>query len=117
MGSLKAAVALAQAHGHVLLGGDFNAKVGGMDDVLVPDRQFLEGSGIPCQRGCPSVNLHGRLLVDLCLATSTLLGTGRVSGDTHAPASFSRGSSDSRLDHFIISRDAFSSVLSSEVAC
>ena len=58
----------------------FNAKVGVMDDVLVPDRQVLEGSGIPCQRGCshPSVNLHGHLLVDLCLATSTLLETGRV---------------------------------------
>ena len=119
MGSLKAAVTSAQAHGHVILGGDFNAKVGGMDDVLVPDRQFLEGSGIPCQRGCshPSVNLHGHLLVDLCLATSTLLGTGRVPGDAHAPTSFSRGSSESRLDHFIISRDVFSSVLSSGVAC
>ena len=95
MGSLKAAVTSAQAHGHVILGGDFNAKVGGMDDVLVPDRQLLEGSGIPCQRGCshPSVNLHGHLLVDLCLATSTLLGTGRVPGDAHAPTSFSRGSS------------------------
>ena len=70
MSSLKAAVTSAQAHGHVILGGDFNAKVGGMDGVLVPDRQFLEGSGILCQRGCshPSVNLHGHLLVDLCLA-------------------------------------------------
>ena len=62
------------------------------------------------------MNLHGHLLVDLCLATSTLLGTGRVPGDAHAPASFSRGSSESRLDNFIIRR-VFSSVLSSEVAC
>ena len=59
------------------------------------------------------MNLDGHLLVDLCLATST----GRVPGDAHAPTSFSRGSSDNRLDHFIISRDVFSSVLSPEVAC
>ena len=92
MSSLKAAVTSAQAHGHVILGSGFYVKVAGMDDVLVPDRQFLEGSGIPCQSGCsyPSVNLHGHLLVDLCLATSTLLGTGCVPGDAHAPASFSR---------------------------
>ena len=54
VGSLKAAVTSAQAHGHVNPSGDFNAKVGGMDDVLVPDRQFLEGSGIPCQRAAPT---------------------------------------------------------------
>ena len=86
--------------------------------MLVPDRLFLEGSRIPCQRGCsyPSVNLHGHFLVDLCFATSTLLGTGRVPGDAHAPAIFFRGSSE-RLDHFIISRDVVSSVLNSEGAC
>ena len=118
MGSLKAAVTPAQALGHNIFGGDFNAKFGGMDDVLVPYRQFLGGSGIACQRYCshPSVNLHGHLLVDLCLATSTLLGTGRVSGNAHAPASFFRGSSASRFNHFTISRDAFSSMLILKVA-
>ena len=63
MSSLKAAVTSAQAHGHVILGGDINATVAGMNDVLVPDRQFLEDSGNPCQLAAPTP-------LCVCMATS-----------------------------------------------
>lgn len=103
---LKEAVIMAQELGYVILGGDFNAKVAGLDDVLDADREFLEDCALSCHRGSshPAVNLHGQLLIDLCLSTSLLLGTGRLRGDTDAPATFSRGGAGSRLDHFIMDR-------------
>ena len=115
--SLREAVLMAQGLGYVILGGDFNAKVADMDDVLLPDRQFLEDSGLPCQRGCSHLvqNLHGQLLFDLCLSTSLLLGTGRLSGDAVASASFSRGGSGSRLDHFVMDRCTLARVTTSTV--
>ena len=45
--SSKAAVTSAKAHGHVILGGDVNARVEGMFGVLVPESEFLKGLGIP----------------------------------------------------------------------
>ena len=47
-------------------------------------------------------NLHGRVLVDHCLGASLFLGTGRLPGDALAPASFSRGGSGCRIDHFLM---------------
>ena len=105
MASLQRAVISALEHGHVILDEDFNAKVGTMDDVLLPDRQFLAQFDVACRLRCShaSVNLHGQLLVDLCLAASVLLATGRIPGDADAdaPATFFL---DSRLDHFVMSR-------------
>ena len=49
------------------------------------------------------------------MATSTLLGTGRIPGDAHAAATFSRGSSASRLDHFVMDKAIISTALTSEV--
>lgn len=53
----------------------FNASVGVVDDVLMSDGQFLQGSCAACRRCCcqPSVSLHGRLLVYICLATPVML--------------------------------------------
>ena len=75
--------------GYVIIGGDFNAKVAAADDTLVGDRRFLKESGLLVQRGCScaKANLHGQLLVDFCLSTALLMGTGRLPGDTMAPAS------------------------------
>ena len=89
-----------------------------MDDVLLPDRQFLEDSNVACQQGCSraSSNLHSQLLIDLCLAASVLLATDRIAGDADAPATFFRASSDSRLDHFVMSRVALPAAPASDVA-
>ena len=71
-------------HGYVILGGDFNAKVAN-HDISGPDMDFPEDSGIAplkFHRGMssPRENLHGRLLIDFCMRTSLLLGTGRLWG-------------------------------------
>ena len=49
MASLRRAVISAQAHGHVILGGDFNAKIGTTDDVLLLDMRYLEDFNFACQ--------------------------------------------------------------------
>ena len=106
MAALKSAAVMASELGYVIIGGDFKTKVAAADDTVVSDRRFLEKSGLPIQRGCScaKANLDGQLLVDFCLSTALLMGTGRLPGDTMAPASFSRGTSDSRLDHLIMDK-------------
>ena len=96
-------------HGYVILGGDFNAKVASRNDISGSDMDFLEDSRIAYHRGMssPRENLHGRLLIDLCMKTSLLLGTGRLLGDMPALLTFFRvfrGSSGIRLDHFAMDR-------------
>ena len=50
-------------------------------------------------------NQHGKLLLSLCDATSTLLCTGRTPGDEAAPLSFTMhgGGGGSRIDHVLVS--------------
>ena len=49
MASLRRAVIFAQEHGHVIFGAHFNARVGTMNQVLLPDRQFLEDFNLPAR--------------------------------------------------------------------
>ena len=102
--AFKDTILAAQELGYVMIGGDFNAKVADLDDVAVSDEEFLQDSGLPRHRGSSHArySLHGRVLVDLCLDASPFLGTGRLPGDALAPASFSRGGSGSRIDHFLM---------------
>ena len=103
---LSDAASDALQHGYVILGGDFNAKVASRSDISGSDMDFLEDSGIAFHRGMssPRENLHGRLLIDFCMRTSLLLGTGRLLGDVTASPTYFRGSSGSRLDHFAMDR-------------
>lgn len=94
-------VSAACSEGHVLLTGDFNARVGELDDS--------NGEGSQ-RRGCTdtTVNAHGRRLVEMCKDTGLLLCTGRAKGDEHAIPTFwssARGTA-SRLDHLLVSPDA-----------
>ena len=96
-------------HGYVILGGDFNAKVANRNDISGSDMDFLEDSGISFHRGMssPRENLHGRMLymlINFCMRTSLLLGTGRLLGEMTASPTYFRGSSGSRLDHFSMDR-------------
>ena len=109
---------MASELGYVILGADFNAKVAAADDTLMSDRPVLEASGLPVQRGCShdATNLHGRLLIDFCLSTSLLMGTGRLRGGDTATATFSRRSSDSsRLNHLIMDTNTVARVSKSSV--
>ena len=102
---LTARVAAAQMEGDVLLAGDFNARVG-----------HLEESTCARQRGCTDtiINGHGRRLIRLCSETGTLLCTGRLPGDEHASYSYRAIAEDrqSRVDHILVSPDLLSKVQS-----
>ena len=62
--------------------------------LTIPRR--LQCHPVACQCDCShaSSNLHDELLIDLCLAASVLLATGRVAGNANASAFFSRGTID-----------------------
>ena len=103
---LSDAASDALQHGYVIRGGDFNAKVASRSDISGSDMDFLEDSGIAFHRGMssPRENLHGRMLIDFCMRTSLLLGTGRLLGAMTASPTYFRGSSGSRLDHVAMDR-------------
>ena len=115
MHCLRESALLAQQHGYVVLGGDFNAKVSNLPDVLVSEQQqFIVDSGLCCERGSSHarVNLHGQLLLDLCSSTTLVLGTGQLPGDTSALATHASGS---RLDHFLMDCNTLARAVDSHV--
>lgn len=91
---LTTRLAAARLEGDVFLAGDFNARTG-----------RLEEPAFAQQRGCTDsvVNSHGRKLIRLCSETGSLLCTGRLPGDEHAPFSFRSGARQSRVDHILVS--------------
>ena len=104
--ALATEVAAAGAAGTVILGGDFNAKVGDLGSPMQPDIDLLV-------RGttCMAVDDHGQRLVAFCERTALVLCTGRALGDTKALLTWGRKQrSASRMDHVLISRRAFACV-------
>ena len=92
----------AGAAGTVILGGDFNAKVGSISSPILPDRDLpVRGTS------CSVVDDHGRKLVQFCERTGLVLCTGRVPGDRKALPTWQKRGAPSRLDHVLISRHAF----------
>ena len=89
-------LAAARLEGDVFLAGDFNARVG-----------RLEEPALAQQRGCTDlvVNSHGRSLIRLSSQTGSLLCTSRIPGDEHAPVSFREGARQSRVDHILVSNE------------
>ena len=73
MVKLSSDVLAATHEGYVLIGGDFNARVGSYGEC------FPEGVGM---RGCTdaTINGHGRRLLHLCNRTGLMLCTGRALG-------------------------------------
>ena len=98
---LSTRLAAARLEGDVFLAGDFNARVG-----------RLEEPALAQERGCTDlvVNSHGRRLIRLCSQTGSLLCTGRLPGDEHAPVSFRAGARQSRVDHILVSHEFLSQV-------
>ncbi len=76
---LRQSALRAWQQGYVLLGGDFNAKVSTLLDVVDDAQQFIQHSGVPCNGSLPSpqVNVHGQLHVDSCHNPSLVLRLGR----------------------------------------
>jgi len=96
--------------GYVVLGGDFNARVGGCGEGHLA----AEGA-----RGCTdsSVNGHGRKLLQLCNRTGMHLCTGRVPGDLLGDPTYHATcrSAATRLDHVLVSPSLLPYVCSSSV--
>ena len=115
MHCLRESALLAQQHGYVVLGGDFNAKVSNLPDALVSkQRHFILASRLCCERGSShaGVNLHGQLLLDLCSSATLVLGMGQLPGDTSALATHALGS---RLDQFLMDCNTLARAVDSHV--
>ena len=102
----------ATASGHVLLAGDFNARVGNASQPWITEM----GSDIPAQlqNSDHTTNSHGRKLLRLCEDTAMVLCTGRTPSDMPAGASFKARSNThpSRLDHVLVDCGLFPAVQS-----
>ena len=106
-----------QASNHVLLLGDFNAKIGTLDEVADAHSPVL--GSFPClQRQRRSefsvVNTAGTLLVDLASAAGLIICTGRASGDDGQASYFHSRHGVyypcSRPDHLLLSSSHFGAV-------
>lgn len=105
MASLLETATAAVAQAHVILAGDFNARVGSLDDSWVAEYD----TAIPAARNSTDqgVQNHGRQLINLSNDAGLIICTGRVPGDTPAEHSYHRYEAQatrrSRLDHFLVS--------------
>ena len=77
--SLAGNIFVAESEGHVLIGGDMNARVGHLEDAAC-----AQG------RGCTDtiINAHGPQLISMCNSSSSLLCTSRAPGDESATYSY-----------------------------
>ncbi len=108
--SLAAHIAQLSSGGHVLLAGDFNARVGAAAQPWITD--LSDDASAQLQNSDSTVNGHGRKLLHLCEETAMVLCTGRTPGDTPAQPSFKarRNTTASRLDHALVDCGLFASI-------
>ena len=103
-----------QVSSNILLMGDFNAKIGTLDEVAESHSHIVHAFP-DLQRTRTSkfidVNTAGTLLVDFASATGMIICTGRTQGDEGQASYYSRRHNTrnpcSRLDHFILSPSLF----------
>lgn len=110
--ALQRQVQEAAGMGAVLLGGDFNGRIGTWEPP-VPLQARLP------QRGCTdqTVNQRGKQLVEFCDTNGLVLCTGRAAGDEAAPATLRATSrtAPSRPDHLLVSPAAAGGVTACKV--
>jgi exonuclease III len=115
--SLVQAATAAVTQAHVVLAGDFNARIGSLDDSWVADYD----PNIPAVRHVTDQDIqgHGRQLVNLSKDAGLIICTGRVAGDTPAEHSYHRHEAQvtrrSRLDHFLVSPSTWGLITSCAV--
>ena len=105
--SLAAHIAQLSSGGHILLAGDFNARVGAAAQPWVTD--LSDDASAQLQNSDSTVNGHGRKLLHLCDETAMVLCTGRTPGDQ--PSFKARSDTTaSCLDHALVDCGLFASV-------
>lgn len=108
--SLAAHIAQLSSRGHVLLAGDFNARVGSASQPWVTD--LSDAASAQLHNSDSTVNSHGRKLLSLCEEAAMVICTGRTPGDTPAQPSFKARSNTapSRLDHALVDCGLFAAI-------
>lgn len=102
---LATTAAAAAEIGDVVLGGDFNARVGS-----IPDGAALLQTSLPAVRGMSddNSNSHGAAMIRFCEQSGLVLCTGRIPGDQEALPTFKARSNTqaTRIDHLLVSPQA-----------
>ena len=110
--SLAAHIAQLSSGGHVLLAGDFSARVCAATQPWITD--LSDDASAQVLNSDSTVKGHGRKLLQLCEEAAMVLCTGRTVGDTPAQPSFKARSNTaaSRLDHALVDCGLFASIQS-----
>ena len=112
LAALEADLLSACSAGDVILAGDFNARVGALDDSPDADHPLPP-------RGATDITVtqSGQLLVDICRRSGVALGTGRIPGDEVACPTFRarRHTQATRPDHVVFKSATLSRAASLKV--
>ena len=112
LAALEADLLSACSAGDVILAGDFNARVGALDDSPDADHPLPP-------RGATDITVtqSGQLLVDICRRSGVALGTGRIPGDEVACPTFRarRHTQATRPDHVVFKSATLSRATSLKV--
>lgn len=106
--------AATQVSEHLLVCGDFNAHVGGLQEVSDAHAELLAEFpelSSPRTAQCKRHNKQGHLLVDIAAVFKCVLATGRVPGDVGQPTYVGCGR-QSRPDHVMMSKCLYRAVQS-----
>ena len=92
-------------YGHVMLCGDFNARIADLEDLTCPPPTAVRPQLRCCQDG--AVNRAGRLFIEACQANGLAVLTGRTAGDTEGVHTYHHTSGSSRPDHVAVDAQLF----------
>ena len=105
--------ALTESYYHLLIGGDFNAQIGRLDEVTNEHFELLAACpqlarGRNTNTTTTQINRAGRLLINMASNLGCIITTGRTPGDTGQPTfiGYNKGVK-SRPDHFMVSKNLF----------
>ena len=107
---------------NIVLMGDFNARTGNLDDVLlaekheeIPQMDFYSGIETKRVNQDPNTNKYGKRLVDYCIATKSFIANGRTLGDLQGKLTCHQPKGSSAVDYAVFSENMLPFLLSFRV--